>query len=164
MRATARNFRVYTRHQAIAPAPVPNYDGFLSNVFAFKFNLRRYTMAVAELAPADLPSMSKPAGLTGDYKSSIVSLTPHGQTFDACVSISVPYDVGSQSVGMVKAATEDSTGFTVLPPCTGSMTEDCYTITLDADGRDRHTLIVSSDIARWLLFNLRTGGWVQRER
>jgi len=92
------------------------------------------SMAVAELAPADLPSMSKPAGLSGDYKSSIVSLTPHGQTFDACVSIEIPYDVGTRSVGMVKAATEDSSGFTVLPPCAGGMTEECYTITLDADG------------------------------
>ena len=44
-------------------------------------------MAVAELFESDLSSISKPSRMTGDYKSSIISLTPHGQTFDACVDI-----------------------------------------------------------------------------
>jgi hypothetical protein len=50
------------------------------------------------------------------------------------VSIEVPYDVGSLSVGMVKAASEDSTDYTVLDLCAGGATEDCVVITLDADG------------------------------
>jgi len=91
------------------------------------------SMAVAELAESDLASISKPPGHTGDYKSSIISLTPHGQTFDACVDIEVPYDVGTLSVGMVKAETEDSTDYTVLDLC-ATATEDCYTLVLDADG------------------------------
>jgi len=94
------------------------------------------SMAVAELSESDLTSIRKPPGQTGDYTSSIISLTPHGQTFDACVSIEVPYDVGTLSVGMVKAATEDSTDYTVLDLCAAgdTTTEDCYTLTLDSDG------------------------------
>ena len=50
------------------------------------------SMAVAEIEEADMASISKPSRMTGDYKSSIMSLTPHGQTFDACVTVEVRPD------------------------------------------------------------------------
>jgi hypothetical protein len=103
-------------------------------------------MAVAELFDTDISSISTPSGLKGGYKSSIMSLTPHGQTFDACVSIEVPYDFESLPVSMVKAESEDSTDYTVLNMCAGSTTEDCYTLSLDSDGESGRTVQVDPSL------------------